>query len=71
MAMIQCMKCGNLHIYQSDVIRIHADSCTDHWCGKCRKATPHIIIGSQRDQYLYGDPVLDPRYYSYKKKKEN
>jgi phage FluMu protein Com len=65
---VQCQVCGELYKanakYSSDddlYIQLH--------CPRCRDGTNHLLIGEHADDvYIYGNTVLDERFYNYNTK---
>lgn len=66
---VQCQKCGKLHKarakYSSEddlYIQLH--------CPRCRDGTTnHLLVGEHADDvYIYGNTMLDARYYEYNTK---
>ena len=68
---VQCAKCGNLHQVKSRDASISDDDLYTEpiYCTKCRDGTKHLVIGEYEDDvYIYGDTLLDTRYYEYNTK---
>ena len=68
---VQCAKCGDLHKVKSKDASISDDDLYTEpiFCTRCRDGTKHLLIGeNEEDVYLYGDVMLDKRYYNYNTK---
>ena len=68
---VQCQTCGNLHQVKSEDASISDDDLYINplWCSKCRDGTKHLLIGEYKeDIYLFGDNLLDERFYNYNTK---
>ena len=68
---VQCVKCGHLHKVESKDASISDDDLHTEpiWCPKCRDGTKHLSIGEDEyDVYIYGDTMLDKRFYIYNTK---
>ena len=64
---VQCTRCGNLHQVKSKDASISDDDLYTEpvFCPKCRDGTKHLFIGEHKDDvYLYGDVMLDERFYN-------
>lgn len=67
----QCSKCGNFHKVKSNVASISDDDLYTEpiWCNFCKDETKHLLIGEDEiNLYVYGDPLLDKRYFIYNTK---
>lgn len=64
----QCQVCGELH--QVENARLSDDDLyIKLHCPCCRDRTNHLLIGKNADDvYIYGNMVLDTRYYEYNTK---
>ena len=68
---VQCSRCGNLHQVKSKDASISDDDLYTEpiFCPKCRDGTKHLLIGEHADDvYIYGNTVLDERFYNYNTK---
>lgn len=68
---VQCQVCGYLHKAKNKDASISDDDLYTKplFCPRCRDGTKHLVIGERKeDFYLYGNCMLDNRYYSYKTK---
>ena len=68
---VQCSKCGYLHRVKEKDASISDDDLytTELYCPRCRDGTKHLLIGEHKDDvYLYGDNMLDERFYNYNTK---
>jgi phage FluMu protein Com len=65
---VQCQQCGCLHKAKA------SDPSEDDLyitlrCPRCRDGTNHLLIGEHADDvYIYGNTILDARYYEYNTK---
>lgn len=67
---VQCQECGNVHKIKMnfDINKLHIRTR----CPRCRGGTKHLWVGDNpEDVYLYGNPILDERFYQYHKTKQN
>lgn len=64
----QCQECGYTH-QEDDAFNIEDQLFVQKYCPKCRDGTTHLWVGeNSEDKYLYGNIILDKRYYEYKTK---
>ena len=68
---VQCQQCGNLYRVKRKDASISDDALYTEpiWCSKCRDGTKHLIIGENKeDVYLFGNNLLDERFFDYNTK---
>lgn len=68
---VQCQECGNVHKLQV-AFNIENKLYMRMKCPRCRGGTQHLWVGDNpEDVYLYGNIILDERFYQYHKTKQN
>lgn len=66
----QCQQCGCIHKekVQYDIEKLH----TSMICPRCRGETLHLWVGNSPDDlYMLYNPVVDSRFYQYRKTQHN
>ena len=68
---VQCTVCGSLNQIKSKDVSISDDCLYTEplFCHRCRDECKHLMIGENKDDvYLFGDNMLDERFYNYNTK---